>query len=145
MAKNEIIAPNGPTDKMSLPAGSADTTTDLVAGSPVKCGALVGTTQTSLETADGGATGVVNSNAPGNVTVWSQGVWRHKVDVKTTAGKIGDVVYAKTTTNKIQVTLQVNGTVTGFFPFGVLREAAAVGDGQSLAVQVFQYAGTAAA
>lgn len=141
MAKNEIIAPNGPTDKMSLPAGSADTTAALVAGPPVVCGLLCGVTQTDLEDKDGGATGIVNSNAPGNVTVWQQGVWRLPVKTETTAGKIGDVVYAVKTSNKIQVTL-VTKSATGVVPFGVLREANPIGTA-NVAVQVFQYAGPA--
>lgn len=142
MAKNEIIAPNGPTNKMSLPAGSADTVAALKAGSPVVCGVLCGVTQTDLESVDGGATGIVNSNAPGNVTVWNGGVWRLPVKTETTAGKIGDQVYAVKTADKIQVTL-VTKSAAGAVPFGVLREPNAVGTA-NVAVQVFEYAGPAA-
>lgn len=135
MAKNEIFPPNGPDNKMSLPV-----TGDVKSGDPVKVGAIVGVAQTDKQSVDGGDNGVINSNAPGNVTVWNEGVWRLPVTVSGGSAGIGDVVYAKTIANSSKVDLQ-NAAGTGNFPFGVLYEAVASNGVKELGVRVFRYAG----
>lgn len=135
MAKNEIIAPNGPSDKMSLPVAGT-----VVAGDPVIVGVICGVAQTSKETEDGGTTGVVNSNAPGNVTVWNNGIWRLPVDLAG-AGAIGDPVYATITGGASKVALSDDDATVGNVMFGVLMEAHAAGNDLPLAVAVFKYAG----
>src|SRR5690606_1295515 len=85
--------PNGPHNKMSLPC-STHSSAPLVPGSPVKVGGLIGVAQTGIHTDDANLE-VINSNAPGNVTVWNSGTWRLPVYVTTGAGAVGDPVYAK--------------------------------------------------
>ena len=147
MSMNEIFAPNGPHNKMSLPVtDTADSTApnDFRAakvGRPVMVNGIVGVLQTAVETEDGATTGVVNSNAPGHATVWNEGTWRLPVDTTTTAPTIGGIVYARVQSNTDVVKLYSKDKVHGF-PFGVFMEAAPAGATvKDLAVRVFQYAG----
>lgn len=148
MSKNEIFAPNGPHNKMSLPVTSSATAgKTVVAGSPVKVGNIVGVAQTAYEAADGATTGVVNSNAPGHVTVWNGGTWRlDSVAVPTGAGTVGATVYGKEQTGTSVVILVIGTPATGnggagdYYPFGTLYEPAADG-ATSLAVRVNELAG----
>lgn len=146
MAKNQVIDPRADF-ALSWPTGSSDTadpSTGLIAGKPVMQGELVGVTITAKEAADGGHTGTVNSNAPGNVSVWSGGLWRLPVDVTSTAGKFGAPVYAVPTANKAEVALKVTPSPTtgaGWRRFGALVEPAAAGNGQKLIVKVDNFAG----
>lgn len=144
MAKNQVIDPRDDF-ALSWPIGSADAT-DLPAGTPVMAGDMVGVTLTTAETKDGGATGVVNSNAPGNVTVWSGGLWRLPVKVVSTAGVFGATVYAVPTSDKIAVTLQVTANPTkdaGWRPYGVLIEPSGTTSASTadLVVKVRDFAG----
>lgn len=141
MSKNEIFAPNGPNNKMSLPVESKKNS-EVVSGSPVKVGVIVGVAQTSFEDKDGGTTGVVNSNAPGNVTVWNGGVWRLPVKLNS-SGAIGDVVHAAASNGTSLVKL--SDTAVGGFPFGVLREASGSGTDLPLAVAVYETTAAAVA
>lgn len=140
MAMNEIFAPNGPRNKMSVKAGGSDTKIDP--GTPLKVGGFVGVAQTGLESEDGGYSGIVNSNAPGNVTMWNGFVSRLSVDVGAEGVKFGDVVYAVTDSDSIVVGLEAGNVAptTGSFPFGLAREDAATGT-VDLAVEVFEYSG----
>lgn len=92
MAKNEVFHP-GTELKMSLPC-STHAAAPLVSGSPVKVGGLIGVAQTGIHTDDADLD-IINSNAPGNVTVWAGGVWNLTTYVKTGTGAVGDPVYAK--------------------------------------------------
>jgi len=134
MSTNEIFPPNGPNNKMSLPVEGT-----VVSGDPIVVGSICGVAQTTKEASDGAATGIVNSNAPGNVTSWNGGVWRLPVDVAADA-EIGDTVYATVTANQSKVALGTDAA-EGAFPFGVLYESAAEGDDQQLGVRVFEFVG----
>ena len=137
MSTNEIFPPNGPNNKMSLPVEGA-----VVSGDPVVVGDICGVAQTPKEASDGAAPGVVNSNAPGNVTVWNGGVWRLPVDLAA-AGEIGDTVYATLTAGQSKVALSDDGVTVGNVPFGVLYEASASGNDLALGVRVFEFIGAA--
>lgn len=139
MSTNEIFPPNGPDNKMSLPVEGT-----VVSGDPVVVGTICGVAQTTKEATDGAATGVVNSNAPGNVTVWNGGVWRLPVTLAADAA-IGDVVYATLTAGASKVALSDDDATEGNVPFGVLYEASASGADLPLGVRVFKYAGEAVA
>lgn len=92
MAKNEVFHP-GTELKMSLPC-TTHASAPLVPGSPVKVGGLIGVAQTGIHTDDADLD-IINSNAPGNVTVWAGGVWNLDTYVKTGTGSVGTPVYAK--------------------------------------------------
>lgn len=151
MATNEIFAPNGPHNKMSLPvtskadAGSA--LNEVKSGRPVMVGAIVGVAQTTFEATDGAATGIVNSNAPGNVTVWNGGTWYLDTSVEAKTAVVGSVVYAKAQSGTSVVTLitgtpaTANGGNGDVYPFGTLYIASTAGD-KRLAVRVNEQAGT---
>lgn len=93
MSMNEVFPPNGPHNKMSLPV-TTHTSAPLVSGSPVMVGGLIGVAQTAIHT-DDASLDVINSNAPGHVTVWSAGTWRLSTYVQTSKGGVGTPVYAK--------------------------------------------------
>lgn len=119
MAKNEVFHP-GTELKMSLPVKSTATNT-VVSGSPVQVGGLIGVAQVDAHAADADLE-IINSNAPGNVTVWAGGMWHLPVYVKTGSGAVGDPVYAKV--------LNANSSLVGL----TTDAADAAGVGKTLAL-----------
>jgi hypothetical protein len=138
MALNEIFPENGPADVYSL----GPTTGTVNTGDPVKIGSLVGVAQTTSEATDGAATGLINSNAPGYITVKLDGVHRLSVTVTGTA-KIGDSVLAAVSGSNTAVTLTVGATATGKFLFGILMEPSSAGSNLKLAVKPVRITGAA--
>ena len=125
MSMNEIFAPNGPHNKMSLPIATTGTSTaQAKVGRPVVVGSIPGVLQTDYETENGGATGVVNSNAPGHCTVWNGGTWW--LDLTTAAtgnnGKVGAEVYATAQSNSsvVQLKLVKPSSTQHYWVFGTL-------------------------
>lgn len=154
MAVNEIFPPNGPHNKMSLPvADKADTGSNLykaVAGRVVKVGDLIGVLQTDKEAKDGDATGVINSNAPGNCTVWNSGTWHLDSNVAAPSGgaDVGSVVYGKEQagTDVLVPVVGTPGSSNGgsgdYYPIGTLYVAAKASD-KRFAVRLNETAGEA--